>query len=170
MPSVIGTDITKNYLKTRPSTRFATRQLVFLGIYCSGIQNNFYNQDSLFTKVVRGVQLVAEVFAVGTPHSDYLTVVVAADTNASQAEINEMARSLENQLNSGGISVNINNRGLWGNNLANIGSGQEFSDQDPNNYSDAQSYNDGDGNPHKATGLRPAYENEDVTAPRAEDC
>ena len=150
MPSQIGNDgnvvdVTANYLKTKPSTRFATRQLAFMDIQVSGIQNNYEDSNSLFTQVVRGVQLVAEVYAVGTPHSNHLVVIVAADTNAAQDEINSMAQSLGQQFNNQGISALVNAKGLYGLGFVDIGS---FSDYG-NSGADR-------------SGLRPPYEDEDV--------
>lgn len=88
MPSVIGTDsgsginVAANYLKTKPSTRFATRQLTFFDVQVNGCASNPYNADSLYSKAVRGVQVAAEIYAVGEPASDHFIVVVASDTAA----------------------------------------------------------------------------------------
>jgi hypothetical protein len=142
-----GTDVSANYLKTRPSTRFSTRQLAFMQIECNGIQNDWNEPNSLFTKVVRGVQLVAEVYAVGTPDSNFVVIVVGADTNAAEAELNDMAQSLEQQFSNGGISANVYNVGLYGAGFLGLGE-QNFSDY-------------GSTNPNRS-GLRPPYENESV--------
>jgi hypothetical protein len=153
MPSVIGPDsntginVAANYLKTKPSTRFATRQLAFMQVDCTGIQNNWGDSNSLFTKVVRGVQLVAEIYAVGTPDSDALIVVVAADTNAAEAELNEMAVNLTQQFSNGGISATVSNVGLYGAGFLGLGT---------NNFSEQGVVN------ANRSGLRPPYENESV--------
>ena len=144
MPSQINNpgnvvNVTANYLKTAPSTRFATRQLAFMKISVVGIQNNWDEPNSLFTQVVRGVQLVAEIYAVGTPNSGVVTVVVAADTNASQDQLNGMAQSLSTQFGSQGITATVNAVGLYGGSLLSIGD-----------------FNDAGGD------LRPPYENEHV--------
>ena len=152
MPSQIGNigntvDVTANYLKTRPSTRFATRQLAFMRIDCTDIELNSEDSNSLFTQVVRGVQLVAEVYAVGTPDSGSVIVVVAADTNAAEAELNEMATTLSQQFSNGGITATVTNVGLYGNGFLGLGT---------NNFSDLGSTSS------SRTGLRPPYENESV--------
>lgn len=140
-------NVTANYLKTAPSTRFATRQLAFMQIDCTNIQIDWSKPNSLFTQVVRGVQLVAEVHAVGTPDSDSLIVVVAADTNAAEAELNGMAVNLSTQFSNQGITATVSNVGLYGAGFLSLGA---------NNFSDL-----GSTYPSR-TGLRPPYENESV--------
>ena len=67
MPSVIGNSgynglggPASNYLKAKPSTRFATRQLAFVEIEVTGCQNNYTDSNSLYSRAIRGVQAVAE--------------------------------------------------------------------------------------------------------------
>jgi hypothetical protein len=141
-------NVTANYLKTRPSTRFSTRQLAFMQIDCTNIQNDWSEPNSLFTKVVRGVQLVAEVYAVGTPNDNALIVVVGADTNAAEAELNNMAVNLTQQFSNGGISATVSNVGLYGAGFLGLGT---------NNFSEDHQTT----NPTRS-GLRPPYENESV--------
>ena len=94
MPSVIGTDsgsginVAANYLKTKPSTRFATRQLTFFDITVTGCATNPYDANSLYSRAVRGVQVAAEVYAVGAPSADHFMVVVASDTAADPHDNN----------------------------------------------------------------------------------
>jgi hypothetical protein len=140
-------NVTANYLKTTPSTRFSTRQLAFMQLNAAGIQTNWDQPNSLFTKVVRGVQVVAEVYAVGTPNSNALIVVVGADTNSAEAELNQMAKGLEQQFSNMGLSVEVTNVGLYGAGF--LGLGDE-------NFSDLGSMTS-----HRS-GLRPPYENESV--------
>ena len=85
MPSQIGNggnvvDVAANYLRTKPSTRFATRQLAFFDVQISGVATNPYVSDSAYSRAVRAVQTQAEVYAVGEPSSDHFIVVVAQDT------------------------------------------------------------------------------------------
>ena len=85
MPSQIAqagnvVDIAANYLKAKPSTQFGTRQLSVLNIAKTGIETNYANSDSLFSKVVRALQQTAEVWAVYTPTTDSLNVIIATDT------------------------------------------------------------------------------------------
>lgn len=124
MPSTIGYTgynglggPTANYLKAKPSTRFATRDLSFLVIDMdnSSYFNNADASDSNFAKVVRAVQLQAEIFAVGTPSNGIVTFVVAIDTandgdNISEApgnpaQYNDMAFTIKQALDNAGINA-----------------------------------------------------------------
>jgi hypothetical protein len=106
MPSQINNsgnvhNITANYLKTKPSTRFSTRQLAFVEIEVTGCQTNYANPDSLYSRAVRGVQAVAEIFAVGAPATNKFMVVIAQDTDGASdtadinAAINGNAQTME---------------------------------------------------------------------------
>lgn len=75
-----GADVSANYLRTTPSTRFSTRQLQFFEVTLSGVETNFDSVDSDFSRAVRGVQVAAEVYAIGIPSSNKFMVVVADDT------------------------------------------------------------------------------------------
>ena len=90
MPSLIGdtgyngiSGVTANYLKAKPSTRFSTRQLAFVEIEVTGCHTNYANTDSLYSRAIRGVQAVAEVYAVGIPSANKFMVVVAQDTDGA---------------------------------------------------------------------------------------
>jgi hypothetical protein len=114
MPSVIGPDsgtginVAANYLKTKPSTRFATRQLTFFDVQVNGCATSPYDSNSLYSRAVRGVQVAAEIYAVGEPASDHFMVVVASDTAADYhdnnfdgvGDNNEMAQSLQSAIGS----------------------------------------------------------------------
>ena len=119
MPSsvsnVVGnTTVGANYLKAKPSTRFSTRDLAFLVIDMdnSSYFNNYANADSNFSKVVRAVQTQAEIYAVGTPDSGVVTIVVAIDTTndgdylgGNPDNENNMAHSIGNVLSDAGINA-----------------------------------------------------------------
>lgn len=104
MPSVIGTDsgsgvnVAANYLKARPSTRFATRQLAFFTVTISGVHTNYLNADSAYSRAIRAVQQNAEIYAVGIPAANDFVVVVAQDTANDGANtddgLNSMAQTL----------------------------------------------------------------------------
>ena len=83
MPSLVGTYVTANYLKTVPSTRFGTRDLSILKIEQANVFVNYADSNSLFSKTVRALQQTGEVYAVGTPvdaATDYVQVIVATET------------------------------------------------------------------------------------------
>jgi hypothetical protein len=124
MPSTIGYTgynglggPTANYLKAKPSTRFATRDLAFLVIDTdvTSYFDNYLDSDSNFALVVRTVQLQAEIYAVGTPQNGVVTIVVAIDTandgdNTSETagnpdQENGMARRISNILSTAGVPV-----------------------------------------------------------------
>lgn len=98
-----GGDVSANYLRTSPSTRFSTRQLQFFEISgLTGVETNPTSTDSLFSKAVRGVQAQAEVYAIGSPDNGAFMIVVADDTanngDASDIDenyVNENARSIK---------------------------------------------------------------------------
>jgi hypothetical protein len=125
MPSTIGTLVTANYLKARPTTRISTRQLAFFRIELSGIATNYENSDSDFSQVVRGVQAVAEVFAIGRPLDGNLIVVVGADTTSGDnTQINSLAQTMTTAIdNSTGGSSTVTEVALDGNGFSTIEDG-----------------------------------------------
>ena len=147
MPSQINNpgnvvNITANYLVTKPSTRFATRDLAFLVIDMdSGSYfNNADLPDSNFSKVVRLVQTQAEIYAVGTPTSGVVTIVVAIDTanDGSNSEIlaaNAKAKTIDQALSDAGINADsVSFKKLYGGG---------FATQDMNGYNpDGSTYVD----------------------------
>lgn len=90
MPSVIDPSLTNNlvnvaanYLKTKPSTQFGTRQLTVIKVAIAGVFVSHADADSLFSKSVRALQQTAEVWAVFTPvddTTDYFHAIIATDT------------------------------------------------------------------------------------------
>jgi hypothetical protein len=85
MPSQISNagnvhNITANYLKADPSTQFGTRQLSVLNIAQTGIETSYADSNSLYSKTVRALQQTAEVWAIFTPTTDSLNVIIATDT------------------------------------------------------------------------------------------
>jgi hypothetical protein len=88
MPSLLGTTVTTNYLKTAPSTQFGTRELTFLKVVATGSNGSTAvdftttstASNSDFSKAVRTVQNFNEIYAVGTPDATGFIVVIADDT------------------------------------------------------------------------------------------
>jgi hypothetical protein len=88
MPSVIGADsgsgvnVAANYLKNPGLfSQFGTRQLTFVSISVSGLDTNYANADSTFSKTVRALQQAVEVYFIGTPASGAVVAAIAADTS-----------------------------------------------------------------------------------------
>jgi phosphoheptose isomerase len=82
MPTVNST-VAANYLKATPSTQFSTRHLSVLNIAQTGVETNFANADSLFSKTVRAIQQTAEIYAVFTPTTDSVNIIIASDTQTN---------------------------------------------------------------------------------------
>lgn len=132
MPSQIGNignvvDVAANYLVAKPSTKFSTRELAFVVIDYdnSTYFNDGYGSDSRFSQVVRAMQQVAEVYAVGTPSNGIVTVVVAKDTTSDGNNTtidgleNAFAKTIKQQLSAGGVNPDtVDIRSLLGGNLS----------------------------------------------------
>ena len=135
MPSVIGTDsgsgvnVAANYLKARPSTRFSTRQLAFVEVQITNVQNNYQDSDSNYSRAIRGLQVVAEVYAVGVPASGYFMAVIAQDTdgannnndidNNDASDSQSMFEAIERSLGlNGGALQGVNYKHMYGSGFA----------------------------------------------------
>jgi hypothetical protein len=78
--------VVANYLRAAPTTRISTRQIQFLWVF-TGEASPSINPasepdapNSVFSKLVRGIQAQAEVVIVGSPSSDGFIIGVYADT------------------------------------------------------------------------------------------
>ena len=79
----VATGVAANYLKSKPSTQFGTRQLTVLNIAQAAVFVDHALPNSLFSKTVRALQQTAEVWAVFTPidaGTDSFNVIIATDT------------------------------------------------------------------------------------------
>ena len=82
MPSLVGTTVAANYLKTTGNfSQFGTRELAFISISVSGLDTTYANANSTFSKTVRALQQLVEVYFVGTPASGAVVAIIAADTS-----------------------------------------------------------------------------------------
>ena len=93
MPSLLGTTVTTNYLKTAPSTQFGTRELSVVKVLIGGTNasmilvdgstagaTGYLSSNSIYSAAVRALQGFAEVYAVYTPVATGFIAVLAADT------------------------------------------------------------------------------------------
>ena len=80
MPSLLGTDVTTNYLKTVSTTQFGTRRLSVINIAFTGADTTPTIANSLFSQAVRALQQTAEVWAVFTPTSGEFKAIIATHT------------------------------------------------------------------------------------------
>lgn len=81
-----------NGLKTTPSTQFGTPELEFLVVVINDSEANTFNAegefvdaDSNYSKAVRGLQVVGDVYAVFEPSGDRFTAIVRSGTLARDA-------------------------------------------------------------------------------------
>jgi hypothetical protein len=98
MPSVIDSVVGANYLKAKPSTRFATRQLAFFTVTITNVHVDYLDSDSDYSRAIRAVQQNAEIYAVGLPAANDFVVIVAQDTandgDNTDDGLNDMADTL----------------------------------------------------------------------------
>jgi len=102
MPSLLGTTVAANYLKTSPTTQFGTRALRIIqvtagtagnsdidftvqkfavtGASTGAFTGSYTDSDSYFSAAVRAISSVAEIYAVGQPDATTFLAVVAAET------------------------------------------------------------------------------------------
>ena len=123
-----GITVSANYLKAKPSTRFSTRQLAFVEIEVTGCETNYTATNSLYSRAIRGVQTVAEVYAVGLPASNKFMVVIAQDTDGaddnqdvdagfnsnSQDMQNAVARSVNDEVTVNAVYKHLSGAGFAG--------------------------------------------------------
>ena len=76
-----------NGLKTQPSSKFGTPELEFLVVVINDSEANTFNAEgeyldsnSAYSKAVRGLQTVGDVFAVFEPSFDRFTAIVHSNT------------------------------------------------------------------------------------------
>lgn len=125
MPSLVGTAAATNYLKTSPSSQFGTRKLLYLQINAgTDVGTNYQNSDSNYSKAVRALQTVCEVYALGIPNSTDFTAIVAYDTTPLEAnqqpEDEDRINTIEAVLNDAlGTTTNVFNGRLRGWNIEN---------------------------------------------------
>ena len=93
MPSLLGTTVTTNYLKTAPTTQFGTRELTIAKVTIGGTAvdmtlsdgttagaTGYLSSNSIYSAAVRALQGFAEVYAVYAPVATGFVVIFAADT------------------------------------------------------------------------------------------
>ena len=127
MPSLIGytnengVQVTANYLKTLPTTKFGTRELAVVVLEINNIEDNYEDPASLFTRSIRAIQQNVEVFGVFNPASNRCTLLVAADTmpqdDGDEAGDGNRNNYLDSVLSSAGVSGSVWNASINGDNI-----------------------------------------------------
>lgn len=88
MPSVSST-VSANYLKAASNySNFGTRQLVFINVDVADIETNPADPDSVFSKSIRAMQQIGELYYVGIPSAAGVTFIVSADTYVNSTDNN----------------------------------------------------------------------------------
>ena len=73
--------ISDNWQRTAPSTTFGTPALDFFVVDLgTNVETNWAQSNSLFSKAVRGIQLVANLYMVGQPGGNAFTIAVVSNT------------------------------------------------------------------------------------------
>lgn len=102
MPSLLGstgidgtvnTGVAANYLKTTPTTKFGTRQLAFFNVDVATAESNFTDPASVYSSVVRTIQQIAEIYAIGEPTANGFFLVVSADTLGDNSKLDPLDAS-----------------------------------------------------------------------------
>ena len=133
MPSLIATTVAVNYGRmpaqdqyaTGPAfSNFGTRSLRLLKVVTTGGTNNLTNgtdgatgtyadSDSVFSRCVRALQTMAEVYVVGVPDATSFLVLVAGDTvndattssNTAGTTYNALEAVIGGSMNTGGSAT-----------------------------------------------------------------
>ena len=87
MPTLVGTSIAANHAKAVETSQLGTRRLVYFVIDMGvDTESNYTDSNSLYSKAVRAIQTVSEIYSVGKPNGNEFTVAVAFDTVATDAQ------------------------------------------------------------------------------------
>lgn len=130
MPSLLGTDVAANYGRMTSQqtlgigqafTNFATRQLRFIKVVATGsdgstavdFTDSSATKLSDFSKAVRALQTVAEVYAIFTPGTAGFLALVAEDTiNDAAVDSNERPTLAVTSALTYGVLENVIKEGL----------------------------------------------------------
>lgn len=73
--------VSDNWQKAAPSTTFGTPALDFYVVDLNtDVETDWEDSNSLFSKAIRGIQLVATLYLVGAPVGNAFTVAVVSNT------------------------------------------------------------------------------------------
>ena len=81
MPTLVGTSVAANHAKAVETSQLGTRRLVYFVIDMNtDVETDYTTSNSLYSKAVRAIQSVAEIYSVSKPNGQYFTVAVAFET------------------------------------------------------------------------------------------
>jgi hypothetical protein len=113
--------ISDNWQKTAPTTTFGTPALDFYVVDLgTNVETNWAQSNSLFSKAVRGIQLVANLYMVGQPGGNAFTIAVVSNTcpGRNPGAISGTNTALENAVNAAtGEESSVYYASFDGNNL-----------------------------------------------------
>lgn len=86
MPSLVGSSVAANYAKAVETSQLGTRRQVFFVVDMNtDVTTNYTASNSLYSKAVRAIQGVAEIYSVSAPSGQNFTVSVAWETAATDS-------------------------------------------------------------------------------------
>jgi hypothetical protein len=81
MPTLVGSSIATNHAKALETSQLGTRRQVFFMVDMgTDVATDYTDSDSLYSKAVRAIQTVAEIYTVGKPSGENFIVSVAFET------------------------------------------------------------------------------------------
>lgn len=84
MPTLVGTSVAANHAKAVETSQLGTRRQAFFMVDMgTDVTTNYTDSDSVYSKAVRAIQTVAEIYTVGKPSGENFIVSVAFDTVAT---------------------------------------------------------------------------------------
>ena len=121
MADLYSSDLGGNTRKALPTSQFGTRKLSFCVVDVTDIGVDYTLQNSVFYQTIRAIQQNVEIYAVGTPSTNQVIIVVAGDTEpfgTNEATEDGGTNSyLESVLDEAGISATVWNAALSGDTL-----------------------------------------------------
>mgnify|MGYP003352659642 CR=1 FL=1 len=103
MPSVDST-VSANYLKAKSNfSQFGTRALTFINVDVANIETNPSDANSIFSRAIRAMQQVAEIYYVGIPSSAGVTFIVSSDTYVNSTDNN--SQTIEEAFAAAGLTT-----------------------------------------------------------------
>lgn len=125
MPNLVGTSVAANYLKAAPSSQLGTRELTVFVVQMTDEADwsNHLDSNSNYSKAIRGLQTVCELFFIGEPNGATFTVLAAKDTasfgSGEEAGDGGTNTPIGNAVaDACGLTVNVWNASISGDNIS----------------------------------------------------
>ena len=113
MPDLYSQGMAQNTRKTVDSTTFGTRDLVFLQVDAQqDIETNYTASGSVFHELIQCLQQAVEIYGVGIPNGQEVTVVVNRQsvpfTGTEEADAGGNVSALEDLINASATFSSVN--------------------------------------------------------------